>query len=280
MAGHQRLFPGDPSRWSLVGFKAVVTGSTKGIGRSIAEELLGLGAEVLLVSRNAADVEQACSELNTLYGGHAHAHACDVSQAAGRETLVGRATQLWGGYVDVLVNNVGTNVRKSIEDVTDEDYRLQMNTNVDSAWYLCKMLKPLLENANKASGASVVNISSIAGVQSTGTGSVYAMTKAAMAHLALSLACEWGPLGIRVNTVCPSMTMTPLLAEAVKDNPAAAMEGARKATPLGRVGDPEDTAGVVAFLCMPSAAFVTGQVICVDGGLLSQGYRGPCIPNL
>ncbi|CAK8995675.1 unnamed protein product [Durusdinium trenchii] len=123
-----------------------------------------------------------------------------------------------------------------------------------------------------------VNISSAAGVRSTGTGSVYAMTKAAMAHLACSLACEWGPLGIRVNCVCPWMARTPLLEEAVKNNPQQ-LEDVKRATPLARLGEPEDTAAAVAFLCMPAAAYITGQVISVDGGLFAQGFRGPCVPD-
>merc|ERR1712232_1019314 len=126
-----------------------------------------------------------------------------------------------------------------------------------------RRLKPFLQKSNQA---SVVNIGSVAGVLSTGTGSVYAMTKAGMAHLSRSLACEWGPLGIRVNCVCPWMTMTPLLQETMHMGNSA-IDEAKKATPMRRVGDPEDSAGVAAFLLMPSAAFVTGQVICADGGL-------------
>merc|ERR1712228_855449 len=174
------------------------------------------------------------------------------------------------------MGNVCTNARKRIEEVTNEDYRLQMSTNGDSCWYLCKLFKNSLQASPRG---CVVNVASVAGVTSTGTGSVYAMSKAAMAHLSRSLACEWGPLGIRVNCVCPWMTMTPLLEEAVKKNPAQ-LDDAKKATPLGRLGDAEDTAGLVAFLCLPSAAFVTGQVICADGGLCSQGFRGPCVPEL
>merc|ERR1712232_1542568 len=130
-----------------------------------------------------------------------------------------------------------------------------------------RRLKPFLQ---KSSRASVVNIASVAGVLSTGTGSVYAMTKAGMAHLSRSLGCEWGPLGIRVNCVCPWMTMTPLLEDAVKKNPTQ-LDDAKKSTPMQRIGEPEDTAGLTAYLLMPAAAFVTGQVICVDGGLCSQG---------
>lgn len=271
----QRLLAGTASRWSLAGFRVVVTGSTKGIGRSIVEEMLGLGAEVLLVARNAEEVELLRGELSARHPGRVHGAACDVSEASAREALFSQVNLLWSG-VDGLINNVGTNTRKPIQDVTEEDYRLLMRTNLDSAWYLCKLFKPMLEESSKA---VVVNVSSVAGVLSTGTGSVYAMSKAAMAHLSRSLACEWGPLGIRVNCVCPWMTKTPLLKEATMMDPTGSAEEARRATPLGRLGEPEDTAGLVAFLCTPAAVFVTGQVISVDGGLLAQGFKGPCVPQ-
>eukprot|EP00406_Dinophysis_acuminata_P030864 CAMPEP_0179364964 /NCGR_PEP_ID=MMETSP0797-20121207/82309_1 /TAXON_ID=47934 /ORGANISM="Dinophysis acuminata, Strain DAEP01" /LENGTH=267 /DNA_ID=CAMNT_0021080457 /DNA_START=29 /DNA_END=832 /DNA_ORIENTATION=+ len=259
-------------RWRLDGYRAVVTGSTKGIGHAIANEMLALGAEVLITSRTSKDVDSVLLGM-AAHGGRAHGVACDVSTAEGRAALVEKVSALWGGELDGLVNNVGMNARKPIHEATDDDYRNIMSTNLDSSWYLCKLLKPSLQRSRRA---SVVNVASVAGVLSTGTGSVYAMTKAAMAQLSRSLACEWGPLGIRVNCVCPWMTMTPLLEDAVKANPSQ-LDEVRRQTPLGRLGEPEDTAGLVAFLCLPAAAFITGQVICADGGLCSQGFRGPCV---
>merc|ERR1711970_1030235 len=97
-----------------------------------------------------------------------------------------------------------------------------------------------------------------------------------MAHLSRSLGCEWGPLGIPVNCVCPWMTATPLLEESIKKHPEQVVE-AIKSTPMRRIGDPEDSAGVVAFLLMRAAAFVTGQIVCADGGLCSQAFLGPCV---
>ncbi|CAJ1352979.1 unnamed protein product [Effrenium voratum] len=245
------------SRWSLDGFKVVVTGSTKGLGRACAAEMLALGAEVVITARKPAEVEATCAELAG--SGKVYGLAADVSGKEGREALAAYVQNLWGGVLDGLVNNVGTNVRKPIHEATEEEYTTMMRTNVDSCWFLCKMFKPMLERSSRP---SVVNISSAAGVRSTGTGSVYAMTKAAMAHLALSLACEWGPLGIRVNCV--------------RNNPQQ-LEDVKRVTPLARLGEPEDTAGAVAFLCMPAAAYITGQVISVDGGLQAQGFRGPCV---
>jgi Tropinone reductase 1 len=269
-----RLLAGNPDRWSLEGFRVVVTGSTKGIGHSIATELLSLGAHVLITARDAESVDRVTADFIETYGaGAAHGVACDVANAEGRQILVDRVSSLWNGELDGLVNNVGANKRNPIQDITDEDYNLMVTTNLDGCWFLCKLLKPMLQ---KSSRASVVNVGSVAGVLSTGTGSVYAMTKAAMGQLSRSLGCEWGPLGIRVNCVCPWMTMTPMLEEAVKTNPTQ-LDAAKQATPLRRIGEPEDTAGLTAFLLMPAAAFITGQVICADGGLCSQGFCGPCV---
>lgn len=265
-------------RWSLCGFRVVVTGGSKGLGYACAHEMSLLGADVVITARNPAEVERSGAELQGLCqaaGGRVRGVAADLSTKTGREAVVDFTSKLWGGAMDGLVNNVGTNVRKSIAEASEEEYRLMMSTNVDSSWFLCKMFKPLLEKSKRA---SVVNVSSVAGVQSTGTGSIYAMTKAAVVQLSRSLCCEWGPLGIRVNCVCPWMARTPLLEEAVKKNPAQ-LEDVKRATPLGRLGEPEDTAGMVAFLCMTASAYVTGQVICVDGGLVAQGFRGPCVPE-
>eukprot|EP00929_Paragymnodinium_shiwhaense_P041440 TRINITY_DN21518_c0_g1_i1.p1 TRINITY_DN21518_c0_g1~~TRINITY_DN21518_c0_g1_i1.p1 ORF type:complete len:326 (+),score=81.96 TRINITY_DN21518_c0_g1_i1:72-1049(+) len=265
-----------PARWSLEGFRVVITGSTKGLGYACAEEMLGLGAHVVISARSAADVDGVCAKLAERFGkDRVHGCAADISTGAGRSSLVSFVTSLWGGALDGLVNNAGTNVRKRIDDATEEEYRTMMATNVDSTWFLCKHFKPLLEKSQRP---SVINVSSAAGVKSTGTGSVYAMTKAAMAHLSQSLGCEWGPIGIRVNCVCPWMARTPMLEAAVKANPQQLVD-VKKATPLGRLGEPEDTASMVAFLCMPASSYITGQVISVDGGLYAQGFRGPCVPE-
>lgn len=273
-AKRPRLLAGDASRWTLKDFRVVVTGSTKGIGHSIATELLGLGAKVVITARSADEVEKVTSEFRKAHGDDsAHGCACDIGKPEDRQKLLDKVTALWGGELDGLINNAGMNRRAPIQEATDNDYHSMISTNLDGTWYLMKMFKPLLQKSSKA---SVVNISSVAGVLSTGTGSIYAMTKAAQSHLSRSLGCEWGPLGIRVNAVCPWMTMTPMLEEAVKKNPEG-VELAKKATPMRRIGNPEDTAGVAAFLLMPAAAFVTGQVICADGGLCSQGFQGPCV---
>lgn len=201
-----------------------------------------------------------------------HILAADVSEATGRAALVVHVAELWGS-LDILVNNVGTNKRQRVEDSTDEEYRTMVATNMDSAFFLSRDCLPLLR---KSGYASVVNVSSLAGVRSSGTGVIYAMTKAAMVHMSEALACEWAAYGIRVNCVAPWMARTPMLEAAIEKDPAQ-LQSVCAATPLGRLGEPADTAGAVCFLCMRSSSYITGQLIAIDGGTMAQGFRGPCI---
>ena len=174
-----------------------------------------------------------------------------------------------------LINNVGTNIRKSILDQTNKEYKLMMSTNLDSVYHLCKLLFPYFIHGS----STVVNISSAAGLQSSGTGAVYGMTKAAMIQLSKILACEWAKYGIRVNAVAPWCTSTPLL-EASYDDTEEKRRGLEKVkawTPMGRLARPEEVAAPVVFLCLPCSGYVTGQCLGVDGGLSAQGFDGPCV---
>lgn len=202
-----------------------------------------------------------------------HVLAADVATVEGREALVAKAIALWGGALDGLVNNVGTNIRKPVAESTDAEYETMVSTNQTSAYYMCKACLPLLRKSERA---SIVNVASLAGLRSSGTGVIYAMTKAAMIHMSEAMACEWAAYGIRVNAVAPWMARTPLLEAAVAKDPSQ-LDKVCEATPLGSLGEPSDTAGAVAFLCMPAAAYVTGQCLAIDGGVAAQGYRGPCI---
>ena len=266
--------PLPPARWSLAGMRCIVTGGSKGLGRACVEEMLHLGATLLFTARGEEELRALAKQLTATHGAdRVHWIAADVSTAKGRDELVTHARELWGGALDVLVNNVGTNSRKPVSEASEAEYELMLNTNQTSAYFLCRECLPLLRQSKCA---SVVNVTSLAGVRSSGTGVIYAMTKAAMNHMARALACEWAGYGIRVNAVAPWMTMTPLLQAAVAKAPNA-VDAAIEATPLGRLGRPEDTAGAVAFLCMPAAAYITGQVLAVDGGIAAQGFRGPCV---
>jgi len=204
--------------------------------------------------------------------------ACDVATASGRADLLAMIKLIWGGALDILVNNVGMNVRRRMIDATETDYRTIMATNVDSCFFLSQAVLPGLR---ASPFASVVNISSAAGLTSTGTGAIYAMTKAAMVQLTKNLSCEWAQYRIRVNCVAPWMTMTPMLAEAIKSDPTA-LDKVRAMTPLasgprGRLPEARDSAAAAAFLCMPAAAYVSGQTVAVDGAFTANGFPGPCV---
>lgn len=253
------------NRWNLTGKKVIVTGGTKGIGRAVVEEMVSLGAHVLLTARHEKETEEYALSLRNR-GLVAHGIAADVSTPDGRQKLMDEVARTWGG-LDILVNNVGTNIRKKTPDYSLQEVDFLMNTNLQSAFGLCQLAYPLL----KASGAgNIVNISSVAGITHVRTGAVYGMTKAAMVQLTRNLAVEWAPEGIRVNAVAPWYIRTPLT-ETVLQNPEY-LKAVLDRTPLGKIGEPEDVAAAVAFLCMPAAAYITGQCLAVDGGFSVLGF--------
>jgi tropinone reductase I len=253
-----------PDPWSLAGHRAVVTGATSGIGLATAREFASLGAEVLLVARNAAKVEATVDDLRKA-GRTVHGCPADLAGDAGRRAVRTCIDGLWGG-LDILVNNVGTNIRAPTAEYPLDSLRQLMAVNVESAFGLCQLTHPLLRSASGV----IVNVSSIASRTIVGTSTAaYAMTKAAVDSMTDFLAVEWGKDGIRVNAVHPWYIRTPLVAAVLAD--AARLAKIVAATPLGRVGEPEDVARVIAFLAMPASGYVSGAHVPVDGAFERVG---------
>ncbi|GKV32950.1 hypothetical protein SLEP1_g41512 [Rubroshorea leprosula] len=257
---------GKSSRWTLQNKTALVTGGTKGIGYAIVEELAAFGATVHTCSRNQTELKDCLAEWQKK-GFQVTGSVCDVSSQAEREKLVETFSSLFNGKLDILINNVGKDYWKSTVEYTAEDYSFLMSTNFESAHHLCQLSHPLL----KASGAaSVVFISSIAGVAFYSAGSLYSTAKAALNQLAKNLACEWAKDGIRTNCVAPGLTRTPLV-EPYMENENL-MKAFFASIPQARAAEPEEVSSMVAFLCMPAASYITGQTICVDGGATVNGF--------
>lgn len=248
-------------RWRLTGKRALVTGGTKGIGYAIADELLRLGAMVTIAARTESDVINCVAAWRS-EGLNADGITADLSTTSSIETLMASR----GGSLDILINNVGTNIRKATMDYTDDEYRRVLTTNLDSAFALSRAAYPLLV----ASGdGAIVNIGSVAGSVAVLSGLPYALTKAALDQMTRYLAVEWAKDAIRVNAVNPWYTRTPLASPRLDD--PAFQQKVLDVTPIKRIAEADDIAGAVAFLCLPVARHITGQMLAVDGGFLAQG---------
>ena len=225
---------------SLTGKVAIVTGGSRGIGRAIAERLGRDGASVVVNYTQSAEKAQEVVRAIEAGGGQAVAVQADISQMVGVWRLFAE-TQGKYGRLDVLVNNAGTATFAPMADVTEEDFDALFSLNVKGAFFAMQEAARRL-----ADGGRIVNISSGITIGGGPGGSVYAGTKGALEQFTLAAAKELGPRGITVNTVSPGMTETDLMRTVI---PAERQQGAAQASPLGRLGQPDDIAEVVAFLC-------------------------------
>lgn len=252
-------------RWSLKNRNALITGGSKGIGLGITKEFLELGASVIIVARGEKELKSAATEFAS-YKNQLHILKADVTKKDDLKNLIRFTSEKWD-RLDILVNNVGTNVRKKITEFTEEEYDMVLSTNLRPVYELLRMTLPLLK---KSEQGNVINISSVAGLTHLRTGVLYGMTKAAIIQLTKNLAVEWAEFGIRVNAIAPWYINTPL-AKQVLENPAYKNEVLSR-TPMKKIGETRDVAGAVAFLCMPAAAYITGQCLAVDGGFSVYGF--------
>ncbi len=247
--------------FDLTGKVALITGSTRGIGKSIAEEMARAGAKVVISSRKKDVCDEVAKQIND-EGHEAIAVPCNISYKEELQKLVDITMEKWG-RIDSLVCNAAINpVYGPMSQVSDEAFDKVMGTNLRSNFWLINMVAPQM--AARKDG-SIIIVSSIAALHGNAVIGVYGISKAADAGLARNLAVEWGPQNIRVNCIAPGLVKTDFARALWED------EKMRKATemktPLRRIGEPEDIGGIAVFLASKAGAYITGQMIVADGGV-------------
>ncbi|SRR5579859_1659318 len=246
--------------FDLSGQVALITGSSRGIGKAIAEEMAAVGAKVVISSRKQEACDVVRGEIRGR-GREAISIACNIGRKEEVEALVKGTLDQWG-RIDIVVCNAAVNpFYGSLTKLDDESWDKIMTCNVKSSWWLTKLVAPHM--VARGSG-NIILISSIGAFRATSVLGAYGISKAAESQLARNLALELGPKGIRVNAIAPGLVKTDF-AKALWSNPAI-LQNVEQRAPLRRIGQPVDIAGVAVFLASAAASFVTGQLIVADGG--------------
>ena len=248
--------------FDLSGQVAVVTGSSRGIGRAIAERLAEHGAHVVISSRKQDACDEVAAAINARHGaGRALAVAASISSKDALQAMIDRARSTFG-RIDVLVCNAASNPYYGAQaGISDEQFRKILDNNIVSNHWLVQMCAP--EMLERKAG-SIVIVSSIGGLRGSTTIGAYCISKAADMQLARSLAHEFGPSGVRVNCIAPGLIKTDF-ARALWENPQT-LERATKPVPLRRIGEADEIAGAAVYLASNASSFMTGQTLVVDGG--------------
>jgi len=251
--------------FDLKGKVAIVTGSSKGIGRTIAENLAEAGAKVVISSRKAPACEEVVAAIRKS-GGDAIAIPAHIGDKAQLEALVNETRKRWG-RIDILVCNAASNPYYGpMAGLPDDAFDKILKNNIVANHWLANLVLP--EMAQRKDGAVII-VSSIGGLKGTATLGAYAISKAADMQLARNLALEWGMHNIRINCIAPGLVKTDF-AKALWENPEI-LKHYESQTPLRRIGQPDDIGGIAVFLASPAAAFITGQTIVADGGVTIAG---------
>ncbi|WP_194714945.1 SDR family oxidoreductase [Noviherbaspirillum soli] len=250
------------SLFDLSGKVAVITGSSRGIGRAIAERMAEQGARVVISSRKAEPCEQVAAAINAAHGeGRAIAVPASIASKDDLKRLVEAAIAAFG-KIDILVCNAASNPYYGpMSGISDDQFRKILDNNVIASHWLIQMVAPQM--AERKDGAIII-VSSIGGLRGTPVLGAYGISKAADFQLARNLAVEYGPSNIRVNCIAPGLIKTDF-ARALWDNPET-LQRSTANTPLRRIGEPDEIAGTAVYLASPAGSFITGQAIVVDGG--------------
>jgi NAD(P)-dependent dehydrogenase (short-subunit alcohol dehydrogenase family) len=246
----------------LEGKVAIVTGASSGIGKATALKFAQEGAKVALVARRAEELEKLAGDIKA-DGGQALSVAADVTKQEDCKRVVEQTVEAFGG-VDVLVNAAGIIATGTIENLKLDDWDYMMNINVSAPFYLTQQALPYLIAAK----GSVVHVSSVTGIRAFPGVLSYCVSKAAVTQLTYCSALELAPKGVRVNAVCPGVVRTQLHRTGYmnEEQYAKFLEHSKTTHPLGRVGEPEEVADLIAFLASPKAGWITGEAVAIDGG--------------
>jgi NAD(P)-dependent dehydrogenase (short-subunit alcohol dehydrogenase family) len=251
-------------QFRLDGKVALVTGGARGLGRVIADALASAGADVALTAREAEAAVRAADVIATTSARKALGIAADVISRASVEAMVAQVMEKFG-RIDILVNNAGINIRGPIEELTEDDWDIVVDTNLKGPWLCCRAVGPIMK---KQKWGRVINVSSMLGEISMPGRSPYASSKGGLTLLTKTLALEWAKDGINVNALCPGPFATEINTPLLNDPATRAQMEAN--VPLARWGDPVELGPAAVFLASNASSFMTGSTLFIDGGYTAR----------